>query len=63
MRFVPLAFVAAIFVVVWGLLGRSRYRVQVLKGRYVVVWHPLDRDEADAIASASSRSRGCQTTT
>jgi len=51
MRFVPLAFVVAIFVVVWRLLGRSRYRVQVLKGRYVVVWHPLDRDEADAIAA------------
>ncbi|MGC6489357.1 MAG: hypothetical protein ACON4Z_17050 [Planctomycetota bacterium] len=50
-RFVPLAFVVTAFAVVWILLGRSRYRVQVLRGRYLMVWHPLDRDEAAAIAA------------
>ena len=49
-RFAPLVAVIAAFGFVWGILGRSRYRVQVLKGRYVMVWHPLDRAEADAVA-------------
>ena len=50
LRFVPLGVVAVVFGIVWVVLGRSRYRVQVLKGRYVMVWHPLERDQADAIA-------------
>ena len=50
-RFAPLAVVAAAFAAVWVLLGRSRYRLQVLRGRYVMVWHPLDREEAEVVAA------------
>jgi hypothetical protein len=51
LRFVPLGVVAVAFAVVWVVLGRSRYRVQLLAGRYVMVWHPLERSEASAIAA------------
>lgn len=50
-RFVPLVVVVAAFVAVWRLLGGSRYRVQVFKGRYVMIWHPLERASAEEVAA------------